>query len=422
MIDFQKIVSIIATATELPAFIIENDCLYVVRTGYLNRALLISFNKLIMQKHLSSNQNRNQKIPNHYKLLKYVDDNYLTTLVIVSNINNLCYIAIFGPFYIEEKSPKKFISYLCQLKDNNFTEETARIAVEQIAVKDNQFVNAWGQLADSLLSKSILPFVKINTIMQSAPYTEKMLSLTDSRIDETAVRISYAFEREIILLVSQGDKARLKQLLVPKNSDEVDQSKYGVVLNSEGSSWKKLRRVKNLLVSTNTLFRLAAENAGLPSVNIHTISEKVITEIEQSSDSVELISVIDHMIDYYCNSIRNVSLLNHSMKIVRVQKYIISHLNKKISLNELTEIVDLDSSYLCRLFKKECHMTINEYIRSRRIGEAKWMLECTETPIMQISNDLGYQDQSYFSILFKKATGLTPSEYRKNQGNLYKRN
>ena len=110
---------------------------------------------------------------------------------------------------------------------------------------------------------------------------------------------------------------------------------------------------------------------------------------------------------------------NHSVNIVKVQRYIINHIDERLSLEKLSEVASLDRSYLCRLFKRECHKTITEYIQTQRINEAKWILESSNKPLMEIAQILGYQDQSYFCSVFKKYTGMTPSTYRRNYGNYY---
>ncbi len=129
--------------------------------------------------------------------------------------------------------------------------------------------------------------------------------------------------------------------------------------------------------------------------------------------------VVEKMIDSYCNSINNVTIQNHSRNIVKAQRYILSNIDTEIRLDDLVEITGLDKSYLCRLFKRECHMTINEYITNQRINEAKCMLESTSKSITEIANLLGFSSQSYFCSVFKKSTGVSPAKYRMNSGGFY---
>lgn len=62
-------------------------------------------------------------------------------------------------------------------------------------------------------------------------------------------------------------------------------------------------------------------------------------------------------------------------------------------------------------------MTFTQYLNGLRIGKARELLETTELRSFQIAEAVGYNDAHYFSYMFKKQTGVTPSEYRKENGN-----
>lgn len=65
------------------------------------------------------------------------------------------------------------------------------------------------------------------------------------------------------------------------------------------------------------------------------------------------------------------------------------------------------------MFKKETEMNFSDYLKKIRIDNAKNMLLDTEQTVEDISYAVGYSDIKYFSRLFKKLTGLTPTEFRK---------
>ena len=82
-------------------------------------------------------------------------------------------------------------------------------------------------------------------------------------------------------------------------------------------------------------------------------------------------------------------------------------------VEELAEYVDLNPSYLSRLFKKEVGTSISEYIRRQKLETAKNMLVYSEYRPAEIATTLAFPSQSYFTEIFHKYTGLTPKEYRK---------
>lgn len=85
-----------------------------------------------------------------------------------------------------------------------------------------------------------------------------------------------------------------------------------------------------------------------------------------------------------------------------------------IDVDMLCEHVNYSRSYLSRTFKAETNMTIPEYINRIRVQNAISLLKNSQMPVKEISVSVGMKDSFYFSKLFKKVTGETPREYRKN--------
>lgn len=96
----------------------------------------------------------------------------------------------------------------------------------------------------------------------------------------------------------------------------------------------------------------------------------------------------------------------------RVHEFIHGNLEKDLSLNRLSEIVYLAPFYFSRLYKMKTGRSVTDYIAELRILKAKQLLRDTELRILEIGVMLGYHSPPYFTRFFKKATGLTPQEYR----------
>ena len=98
--------------------------------------------------------------------------------------------------------------------------------------------------------------------------------------------------------------------------------------------------------------------------------------------------------------------------------YIEVNFHKDISLDELANELGISSYYFSKLFKEEKGEGFVEYLTRRRVDEAKALLKSPEHSIKEIGVACGYSDPNYFSRIFKKATGMTPTEYKdKNGGN-----
>jgi AraC-like DNA-binding protein len=100
----------------------------------------------------------------------------------------------------------------------------------------------------------------------------------------------------------------------------------------------------------------------------------------------------------------------------RAIRLINGRLHQPISLNEVARGIRVNPDYLSRIFKRHTSATVGEFVLSRKIERAKSMLLGAPMSIKEIALSLGMKDQLYFSRWFKKATGITPGEYRKQRG------
>lgn len=84
-----------------------------------------------------------------------------------------------------------------------------------------------------------------------------------------------------------------------------------------------------------------------------------------------------------------------------------------LTLQSAAEFTNLSPHHLSRLFKAATHATFIDYVMAKRIQRAKYLLQCTNQPMLRIAAELRFRPANYFSRAFKAATGLTPSEFRR---------
>ncbi|KEQ23596.1 response regulator transcription factor [Paenibacillus tyrfis] len=103
------------------------------------------------------------------------------------------------------------------------------------------------------------------------------------------------------------------------------------------------------------------------------------------------------------------------MQVLRATEYIREHYaNEKLSLQELCRHTLMSTSYFSTMFKQQLGETFVEYLTRVRIDKAKELLLHTPLKSYEIAAQVGYADPNYFSLIFKKHSGLTPTEYRDN--------
>ena len=94
--------------------------------------------------------------------------------------------------------------------------------------------------------------------------------------------------------------------------------------------------------------------------------------------------------------------------------FIDSHyMDEEISLNTVANVANVSSNHFSALFSQNMGQTFIEYLTSLRMNKAKELLRCTGMRSGEIAGEIGYKDAHYFSYLFKKTQGMTPSDYRK---------
>lgn len=99
-----------------------------------------------------------------------------------------------------------------------------------------------------------------------------------------------------------------------------------------------------------------------------------------------------------------------------IKNYINNNLAEDLSLNSLSNLVNYNSSYVSRLFRQTIGISLFDYINQCRINKAKEYLTRSDLTINVIAKKTGFDTPQYFSIVFRKATGMTPKEYRSRQG------
>lgn len=100
-------------------------------------------------------------------------------------------------------------------------------------------------------------------------------------------------------------------------------------------------------------------------------------------------------------------------QVSRVRKYIEENLSESISLDELAQLIRLSTSYFSAAFKVSFEMSPHNYIVSRRVEHAKHRMANSNDSLSEIALDCGLSDQAHLSRIFRRATGTTPSAWRR---------
>lgn len=101
------------------------------------------------------------------------------------------------------------------------------------------------------------------------------------------------------------------------------------------------------------------------------------------------------------------------MELIEIKKHLDEHYAEKITLDDLAKRFFINKFYLSKIFKETYGTTVNNYLISKRITRAKQLLRFTDMTVDEIGVAVGMGDANYFSRMFRKVEGSSPSEYRK---------
>ncbi len=136
--------------------------------------------------------------------------------------------------------------------------------------------------------------------------------------------------------------------------------------------------------------------------------------IIHSKKMEELAGLMDLFTAEVIKGIKSYRLNNSKYVMKKAMEYINAHYCNKISLDDIAGHINLSKHYVSYLFKKETGVNISVYINDIRIEKAKEMIVQREYKIKEIYEKVGFSDQQYFSKAFKKATGMTVTQYKES--------
>ena len=137
--------------------------------------------------------------------------------------------------------------------------------------------------------------------------------------------------------------------------------------------------------------------------------------LSESSKSLENAIAYAEKIISQAIALRDQNSGNKNRSILKTAvDFIDSHYTEEdMSLNKAANAANVSANHFSALFSQNMGQTFIEYLTNLRMNKAKEYLRCTSMRSSEIAGEIGYKDAHYFSYLFKKTQGMTPSDYRK---------
>ena len=154
----------------------------------------------------------------------------------------------------------------------------------------------------------------------------------------------------------------------------------------------------------------------LPGPGTRQVPFDFIREIWQLADRNEWMLWSERMLSFILERSKLYRMEHRPLPLRRAIAYLDEYYRKPLQLTEVADSCGVSPSYLSRLFSDHMKSSFIDYLTGVRIQQAKQLMKAGGHSIKEISYDVGYQDPNYFSKIFRKFCGISPTQYQKNKG------
>ena len=253
-------------------------------------------------------------------------------------------------------------------------------------------------------------FPKSSPVPESPPavpaYQEHPPEKTGKLIHELKLGHSYPIELEKKLrhAILNGDQKKSKEYL---------NMLLGQIFFSHDADFEIIKhRVIELIV----ILSRAAIEKGMDITQVLMLNTDYFLKIETIRTLDELNSWLVRIINRFIGYMFEFNDVKYNDVLNKAVKYIKKHYNEKLTLDMLSREVFLSKAYLSKIFNTRMNCSFTQYINKIRVQNSKPLLLDRRMSIVAIANLVGFEDQSYFTKIFKQLEGVSPGEYRRTEG------
>lgn len=217
---------------------------------------------------------------------------------------------------------------------------------------------------------------------------------------------SFGFEQYLWHCIENGEAQKLLDYLKYNYTGNT-----GVLVKNPKTNFLRYR--KNQFICACTLATRAAIRGGLNSELAYSLSDFYIQNVDEMCSPDE----VGHMVNtMFCDFAVRVSKLRipaeYSTLTKRCISYIQANIRTPVDAQQTADALKVSKNYLLTKFKEEVGLSFVDYVKKAKIEEAKILLEYSDASIVEISEQLAFSSQSYFTSVFRTMVGETPKKYR----------
>jgi AraC-like DNA-binding protein/ligand-binding sensor protein len=164
------------------------------------------------------------------------------------------------------------------------------------------------------------------------------------------------------------------------------------------------------------LLSRAVVSPGNTEYSILETNNRFLKRIQEVQNIEELTDVLHMIVENMAGQIFSFRGIRHAAALRKAERYIYEHYSRKISLKEIATASGLSAPYFSTIFKEEMGENLSTYLNRLRVEKACRLLVESSLTLSEIAGSCGFEDQSWFSKIFKNFTGISPGKYRLQGG------
>jgi len=213
-------------------------------------------------------------------------------------------------------------------------------------------------------------------------------------------------EKELMRTIANGDRSASLALI-----NEI----LGYIFFKTGNDLPLIRmRITEILA----LISRAAIDGGADPEFIFSLNYRFAGEINKLNTIEDITYWLSGVITRFTDLVFQMVGVKYKDIVYRAISYMNQNYMNKVTLEETAGYVGVSASYFSKIFKNETNRTFSRYLNELRVTKSKALLLSLDVPLSEVSQLSGFEDQSYFTKIFKKFTGVTPKKYREFRGKL----
>jgi AraC-like DNA-binding protein/ligand-binding sensor protein len=212
-------------------------------------------------------------------------------------------------------------------------------------------------------------------------------------------------ERQLLAALRRGDNDTGKKVL----NELLSVLFYS---NPDHFNYIRFRALELVVLLSRTAVSPGSGESAILETNNHYLKR-----IQEVDNIGELTDVLHSIVETMAGQIFSFQGVRHAAALQKAERYIYENFTRKISLKEIAENSGLSAPYFSTIFREEMGENLSSYLNRLRVEKAGRLLTETNMSLAEIAGSCGFEDQSWFSKIFKSFTGTSPGKYRSQGGN-----